>query len=161
MERETICRRRDDEREEILEAGADFAGITEVTERIQKGWFGFDRCLATPDIMPQVLKVARILGPKKLLPNPKSGTVVTNLRQAILEAKSGAQVEFRAEGEGVINVRVARVPKLAHQEVLENVKFFVKEVLKQKPKSMSDSGGGTQQSLMPQAPWGFPQKEKG
>ena len=59
-----------------MAAGADYAGITDIVRRINQGWLGFDRCLATPTIMPQVMKCARVLGPRKMMPNPKSGTVV-------------------------------------------------------------------------------------
>merc|ERR1711879_518384 len=112
----------DDEIEEMLKAGADNAGITEPVRRIGQGWLGFDRCLATPGIMPQVMKIARVLGPKKMMPNPKSGTVVANLKQAIKEAKGGTLLEFRAEGEGEVVATIADTG-FSDAQVLENLKF--------------------------------------
>ncbi|CAK9095597.1 unnamed protein product [Durusdinium trenchii] len=96
----------DDQIQEMMEAGADVAGITEPLRRINQGWMGFDRCLATPSIMPQVMKVAKVLGPRKMMPNPKSGTVVPNLKTAIKEAKSGSLLEYRAEGEGDLKATI-------------------------------------------------------
>jgi len=90
----------DEEAKEMIALGADFAGITDVSQRIEKGWLGFDRCIATPSIMRRVLPLAKILGPAGLMPSPRSGTVVENLRVAIKETKAGNQLEYRAKGEG-------------------------------------------------------------
>ncbi len=119
----------DSEAEELEKAGADFAGLTENLAKIQKGWLGFDRCIATPAVMPKILPVARILGPKKLMPNPKSGTVVTDLKAAIKEFKSGGSVEFRAEDDGFVKVVIGHT-QFSDAQVLDNVKFFVREILK-------------------------------
>merc|ERR1719421_2640062 len=105
--------------------------------------------------MPQVVQLGRHLGPKGLMPNAKTGTVVTDLPAAIRDAKSGAQVEFRAKGEGEVTVPIARLPKFSHQQILDNMKFFVKEVLKQKPKGMADGDGSSGVT----EPWGFPKKD--
>lgn len=126
--------------QEMIQAGADFAGMNELLQRIGKGWTGFDRCLATPAVMPQVMKVAKILGPKKLMPNPKSGTLVTDLKRAILESKSGAQIEYRTrENLPIVDVNIGSLdaPSVAN---LENIKFIVKEILKHK--SRQAAGGG-------------------
>lgn len=131
----------DDEAEEMIQCGADFAGISDPLRRIGQGWLGFDRCLATPQIMPQVMKIARVLGPKKMMPNPKSGTVVTNLRQAIKEAKGGTLLEYRAESEGVVSATIADV-SFTDGMVLDNIKFFVQTLLRARPRGPGSSGSG-------------------
>lgn len=122
----------------MLAAGADFAGITEPIRRINAGAIMFDRCLASFKIMPEVLKVAKILGPRKLMPNPRSGTVVHDLEAAVKQAKSGNQLEYRAVASGpevpgdaevVINLGSVRTT------LLENMKFFVGELLSNQPRS--------------------------
>eukprot|EP00405_Crypthecodinium_cohnii_P036005 CAMPEP_0206547970 /NCGR_PEP_ID=MMETSP0325_2-20121206/13609_1 /ASSEMBLY_ACC=CAM_ASM_000347 /TAXON_ID=2866 /ORGANISM="Crypthecodinium cohnii, Strain Seligo" /LENGTH=343 /DNA_ID=CAMNT_0054047369 /DNA_START=8 /DNA_END=1036 /DNA_ORIENTATION=- len=147
----------DDEVEEMLAAGADYAGITEPLRRIGTGWLGFDRCLATPNIMPQVMKVARVLGPKRMMPNPRSGTVVTNLKGAIQEAKGGTLLEYRAESEGEIRAIIAD-QNFSDAQVLENLKFFVQTLLRARPRGSSGGGGapgaaaGGSKPLIPGAP---------
>ena len=130
----------DGEAEEMVQAGAEFAGLGELVNRIQKGWLGFDRCIATASVMQKILPIARILGPKKLMPNPKSGTIVTDLKAAIKEIKAGGLVEFRADDHGVVKVVIAS-SEFADSDVLENMKFFVKELLKQKPKTAASGAG--------------------
>ena len=126
--------------QEMLEAGADFAGMNELLQRIGKGWTGFDRCIATPAVMPQVMKVAKVLGPKKLMPNPKSGTLVTDLKRAIIESKSGAQLEYRTrETEPIVDIVVGSLDAPL-QSNLDNMKFMVREILKHK--SRQSAGGG-------------------
>ena len=125
---------------EMIEAGADFAGMNELLQRIGKGWTGFDRCIATPAVMPQVMKVAKVLGPRKLMPNPKSGTLVTDLKTAIVEAKSGTLLEYRTmESEPVVTVRIGAMSAPMNAN-LDNVKFFIREILKQKSRQVSASG---------------------
>jgi len=136
----------DDQIEEMLEAGADVAGITEPLRRINQGWMGFDRCLATPSIMPQVLKVAKVLGPRKMMPNPKSGTVVPNLKAAIKEAKSGSLLEYRAEGEGELKATIGNA-EFSDAKILENLKFFVQTLLRARPRS--STGTDTAQGSKP------------
>ncbi|CAL1155401.1 unnamed protein product [Cladocopium goreaui] len=137
----------DDQIEEMLEAGADVAGITEPLRRIGQGWMGFDRCLATPSIMPQVMKVAKVLGPRKMMPNPKSGTVVPNLKVAIKEAKSGSLLEYRAEGEGDLKATIGN-GEFSDAKILENLKFFVQTLLRARPRS-STPGAETGTSKQP------------
>ncbi|CEM11361.1 unnamed protein product [Vitrella brassicaformis CCMP3155] len=134
----------DEEAQEMLDAGADFAGLTQPIQDISKGWIGFERCIATPVVMPQVLKIAKTLGPRRLMPNPKSGTITANLREAIKLAKSGAQIEFRAEGEGEINIQLAHTAFLPAQ-LLENMRHFIREVMKVRTKTTgaTTSGEGT------------------
>ena len=132
---------------EMIEAGADFAGMSELLQRIGKGWSGFDRCIATPAVMPQVMKVAKVLGPRKLMPNPKSGTLVTDLKKAIIEAKSGTLLEYRTlETEPVVTVRIGSLSSPMNAN-LDNMKFFIREILKQKTRQSSsasadESSGG-------------------
>lgn len=130
----------DDEVEEMLQAGADIAGISEPIRKINQGWLGFDRCIATPSIMPQVMKVARILGPRKLMPNPRSGTVVQNLKVAIKEAKGGTMLEYRAEGDGEVRATIADVG-FSDAKLLENLKFFVQTLLRARPRGAGSSAG--------------------
>jgi hypothetical protein len=127
---------------EMIEAGADFAGMNDLLQRIDKGWTGFDRCIATPAVMPQVMKVAKVLGPRKLMPNPKSGTLVTDLKKAIVEAKSGTLLEYRTmETEPIVTVRIGSISASMNSN-LDNVKFFVREILKQKSRQISSAGSG-------------------
>jgi len=132
----------DDEAAEMIAAGADFAGITEPVRRINQGWLGFDRCLASPAIMPQVLKIAKVLGPRKLMPNPKSGTVVPNVKQAIKEVKGGTLLEYRAEGEGELRATIAD-GGLSDAQTLDNMKFLVQTILRARPRTAT---GGTSAS---------------
>jgi len=131
----------DHEADEMLKAGADFAGITDLSRRIGQGWLGFDKCLATPAIMAQVMKLARVLGPRKMMPNPKSGTVVTNLKQGIQEAKSGTLLEFRAEGEGEVRSIIGDAT-FTDAMLLDNVKFFVQTLLRSRPRGAGSTASG-------------------
>eukprot|EP00929_Paragymnodinium_shiwhaense_P034202 TRINITY_DN18643_c0_g1_i2.p1 TRINITY_DN18643_c0_g1~~TRINITY_DN18643_c0_g1_i2.p1 ORF type:complete len:303 (+),score=56.11 TRINITY_DN18643_c0_g1_i2:323-1231(+) len=124
----------DHEMQEMLEAGADIAGISDPIRRINSGWLGFDRCIATPAIMPQVMKVAKILGPRKMMPNPKSGTVVQNLPAAIKEAKGGTLLEYRAEGEGEVRVTIGDATSFSDAQILDNMKFLVQVLLRARPR---------------------------
>ena len=132
--------------QEMLDAGADFAGMNELLQRIGKGWTGFDRCIATPAVMPQVMKVAKVLGPRKLMPNPKSGTLVTDLKRAIIEAKSGAQLEYRTlENEPRVEVNVGSLDAPLNAN-LDNIKFIVRELLKHKSRQSGGAGSGDDNS---------------
>ncbi|CBZ50263.1 ribosomal protein L1, related [Neospora caninum Liverpool] len=136
----------DEEAPAMLALGADYAGVDALLPRIAKGWVGFDKTLAVASVMPKLLKVARVLGPRKLMPSPKSGTVVTNLSEAVRAVKQGEAVEFRAEGDsGEVRVVVGRQDFEASQ-LLENIKCVVKEVLKARPRS-----SGTRQDEATQA----------
>ena len=117
----------------MLRCGADFAGLTEPMNRINKGWLGFDRCITTPSLMPQILKIARILGPKKLMPNPKSGTIVENLKEGISEIKGGGKVEYRADDEGRLQL-VIGLTSFTEGAILDNIKYIVREILRFKGK---------------------------
>lgn len=117
--------------EDAKKAGADIVGAKDLMEAIQKGDINFDRCIATPDMMALVGRVGKILGPKGLMPNPKLGTVTTDVVTAIASAKAG-QVEFRPEKNGIVHGGVGRV-SMTEPHLVENVSAYVKAILKVKP----------------------------
>lgn len=112
-------------------AGADLVGAEELVEAIQKGELGFDVCIATPDMMGVVGKVAKILGPRGLMPNPKLGTVTPDVEKAVKAAKAG-QVEFKVEKAGIVHAGVGKVG-FAEDAIVENIKAFIGAVSKAKP----------------------------
>ncbi|MXY67615.1 MAG: 50S ribosomal protein L1 [Acidobacteriia bacterium] len=117
---------------EAEEAGADFFGGEEYVEKIQKeGWLGFDAVVATPDMMRVVSRVGRILGPRGLMPNPKTGTVTVDIAQAVSEVKAG-KVEFRVDRGSVIHAPVGKLGFAADQ-IVENADTLIGAVLKAKP----------------------------
>ena len=116
---------------EAQEAGADIVGSDDLAEKIQNGDVNFDRCIATPDMMAVVGKLGKILGPKSLMPNPKLGTVTTDLRSAVLAAKAG-QVEFRVEKQGIVHAGVGKA-SFSEQALSANVSAFVGAIIKAKP----------------------------
>lgn len=117
--------------QKALDAGADYAGAEEYIEQIQKGWFDFDVVIATPDMMPKLGKLGRTLGTKGLMPNPKSGTVTTNVEQAVAEFKRG-KLAFRVDKLGSIHVGIGKVDFTAEQ-IEDNFKAFMAEINKLKP----------------------------
>ncbi|MEE3050851.1 MAG: 50S ribosomal protein L1 [Pseudomonadota bacterium] len=120
-----------DKAKEAEAAGADFVGAEDLAEKIQNGETGFDRCIATPDMMAVVGKLGKILGPKGLMPNPKLGTVTQDVTNAIKAAKAG-QIEFRVEKEGIVHAGVGKASFSADQ-LVENVAAFVDTIVKAKP----------------------------
>lgn len=122
---------KDDKVEEALKAGADIAGSDSLLEDIKAGVINFDVCIATPDMMPKISAVAKILGPKGIMPNPKLGTVTTNVPQAIKQVKAG-QVEFRVEKAGIVHTGVGKV-SFAPKALVENIKTLYDAVVKAKP----------------------------
>ena len=119
---------------EASEAGADYVGDTDMLEKIEKeNWFDFDTLIATPDMMPQLGKLGKILGPKGLMPNPKTGTVTTNVKQAVLDAKGG-KVEYRTDSYGNIHGVIGKV-SFSDEDLLENLNAFVKTIIKAKPQA--------------------------
>lgn len=116
---------------EAQEAGADYVGSADLIEKIKGGWFDFDVAIATPDMMSEVGKLGRILGPRGLMPNPKSGTVTFDVAKAIKEAKAG-KIEYRVDRGANIHVPVGKISFDTHK-LVENVKALVLELLRAKP----------------------------
>lgn len=122
---------RGDKAEEARAAGADVVGAEDLAEAIQAGEINFDRCVATPDMMPVVGRLGRILGPRGLMPNPKLGTVTPNVGQAVRSAKAG-QVQFRVEKAGLVHGGVGKA-SFEDGQLLDNIKAFVDAVNRAKP----------------------------
>ena len=122
---------RDDKAEEAKAAGADVVGAEDLVEQIQKGQINFDRCIASPDMMPLVGCLGKVLGPRGLMPNPKVGTVTPDVAGAVQSAKGGA-VEFKVEKAGIVHAGVGKV-SFNEDALVGNVKAFVDAVLKAKP----------------------------
>jgi len=120
-----------DKAEAAKGAGADIVGAEDLAEKIQAGEMNFERCIATPDMMPIVGRLGRVLGPRGLMPNPKLGTV-TNDVVAAIEAAKGGQVEFRVEKAGIVHAGVGKV-SFAEEALVENVKAFVGAISRAKP----------------------------
>lgn len=119
--------------EAALEAGAEFAGVTEYVDKIKEGWLDFDVAVATPEAMKVVRTIARVLGPKGLMPNPKSGTVSDNIAQAIKEVKAG-RVEFKMDKAANIGVGVGK-RSFTETQIAENVSALVSAIGKARPAS--------------------------
>ncbi|MGI9449580.1 MAG: 50S ribosomal protein L1 [Geminicoccaceae bacterium] len=120
-----------DKAEEAKNAGADVVGADDLAQAIQGGEINFDRCIATPDMMPVVGRLGRVLGPRGLMPNPKLGTVTPNVAEAI-EAAKGGQVQFRVEKAGIIHGGVGKA-SFEETKLIDNIKAFVDAVNKAKP----------------------------
>ncbi len=122
---------KDQKAEEATAAGADLVGAEDLMESIQKGNIDFDRCIATPDMMPIVGRLGKVLGPRNLMPNPKVGTVTIDIKSAV-EAAKGGEVQFRAEKSGVVQAGVGKA-SFDEKKLVENVKAFIDAVNKAKP----------------------------
>jgi large subunit ribosomal protein L1 len=119
------------------EAGADIVGDSDLAERVQAGQIEFDRCIATPDMMAVVGRLGKVLGPRGLMPNPKLGTVTSDVAEAVKAAKGG-QVEFRAEKAGLVHAGVGKA-SFSKDALVANVKAFVGAVAKAKPSGAKGS----------------------
>ena len=117
--------------DEAKAAGADIVGAEDLMETVQGGTIDFDRCIATPDMMPIVGRLGKVLGPRNLMPNPKVGTVTMDVKQAVEDAKGG-QVQFKAEKAGVVHAGIGKI-SFDEAKLVENVKAFVDAVAKAKP----------------------------
>ncbi len=117
--------------DEAKAAGADVVGAEDLVAAVQSGTIAFDRCIATPDMMPLVGRLGKILGPRGLMPNPKVGTVTMDISGAVKSSKGGA-VEFRVEKAGIIHGSVGKV-SFAQEKLVENIAAFVDAVAKAKP----------------------------
>ncbi|MCK5696117.1 MAG: 50S ribosomal protein L1 [Desulfobacula sp.] len=118
---------------EALDAGADFIADDETIKKIQDGWFGFDKAIATPDMMGAVGKLGRILGPRGLMPNAKTGTVTFELEKAINELKAG-KIDFRVEKAGIVHAPIGKI-SFGAQKLTENAKAFLEKLVALKPAS--------------------------
>lgn len=118
---------------EATEAGADFAGADDLVEKVQGGWFGFDVAVATPDMMSSVGKLGKMLGPRGLMPNPKSGTVTFEIEKAISEIKAG-KVEYRTDKAGNVHVPIGKV-SFEQEKLLENFETVMDAVMRARPQA--------------------------
>ena len=119
--------------DEAKKAGADVVGGEELIDKVANGFLDFDRVIATPDMMPKMSKVARVLGPKGLMPNPKLGTVTNNVAEAVANAKAG-QIEYRAEKKGIIHAGIGKM-SFATDKLVENANALIEQLKKVKPAS--------------------------
>lgn len=122
-----------DKATEAEEAGADFVGESEYVSKIQQGWFDFDVVVATPDMMGEVGKLGRVLGPKGLMPNPKTGTVTMDVKKAVEEIKAG-KVEYRAEKAGIVHASIGKA-SFDTDKLVENFRTLQDVLTKAKPSS--------------------------
>ncbi len=122
---------KDAKAEEAKAAGADLVGADDLADQVLAGKIDFDRCIATPDMMPLMAKLARVLGPRGLMPNPKLGTVTADVKKAVESAKGGS-VEFRAEKAGIVHAGVGKA-SFGDEKLVENIKAFVAAINRAKP----------------------------
>ena len=120
--------------DEALKAGADYAGSYEYFDKIKGGWTSVDVIIATPDMMPALGKFGKILGPKKLMPNPKSGTVTKDVTKAVKELKGG-KIEFRVDKTGIVHAGIGKV-SFGADKIADNLNAFMSAILKAKPASL-------------------------
>jgi len=118
---------------EALDAGADYSGNDELIEKIKKGWFGFDKAVATPDMMGSVGKIGRLLGPRGLMPNAKTGTVTFDIARAVQELKAG-KIDFKVEKAGIVHVPMGKV-SFGVEKIVENAAAFLETIVRLKPAS--------------------------
>ena len=119
--------------QEALDAGADFVGNDDLIEKIKKGWFGFDKAVATPDMMGTVGKIGKLLGPRGLMPNAKVGTVTFDLARAVKEIKAG-KIDFKVEKAGIVHVPMGKV-SFGADKIVQNASVFLETILRLKPAS--------------------------
>lgn len=122
-----------DKAKEAEAAGADFVGADDYIQKINDGWLDFDKVIATPDMMPVVSRVARVLGPRGLMPNPKSGTVTVDVKKAVDDERKG-KVEFRAEKAGIVHAPIGK-KSFGKQKLKENLNSLAETLMKLKPAS--------------------------
>ncbi|MGR3973194.1 MAG: 50S ribosomal protein L1 [Candidatus Rhabdochlamydia sp.] len=120
-----------DKVKEALDAGADYAGHDDLFEKVKNGWTNFDAVVATPDMMREVGKLGKILGPRALMPSPKSGTVTTDVATAVKEIKAG-RIEFKTDKFGVISGSIGKL-SFSEEQLVQNMKAFVSAISKAKP----------------------------
>ncbi len=118
---------------EAKDAGADYVGFEEYLKKINENWFDFDVMIATPDVMGEVGKLGKILGPRGLMPNPKSGTVTIDVGKAVKEVKAG-KIEFRVDKTGILHVNVGKA-SFSEPQLVDNIRAFMDTVVRLKPAS--------------------------
>ncbi len=123
-----------DKADEALDAGADYAGDKEYLDKIKGGWTDVDIIISTPDMMAEVGKLGRILGPKKLMPNPKSGTVTPNVKNAVTEVKKG-KIEYRVDKNGIVHTIIGK-SSFDKSKLLDNCNAIMNAIIKAKPSSL-------------------------
>ena len=122
-----------DKLKEALEAGADFAGNEELFEKVKGGWTDFDAVISTPDMMRDVGKLGKVLGPRGLMPTPKAGTVTNDIANAVREIKAG-RIEFKSDKYGVVSNAIGKL-SFSKEKLAENIKTFISAVARAKPAS--------------------------
>lgn len=122
-----------DKEAEATGAGADHAGLAEYVEKIEKGWTDVDVIIATPSVMPKIARLGKILGPRNLMPNPKSGTVTDNVADAVKEVKGG-KIAFRVDKQGIIHASIGRV-SFTKEKIRDNTHELLSAIVKLKPSS--------------------------
>jgi large subunit ribosomal protein L1 len=118
---------------EALDAGADFTGGDDLIEKIKKGWFGFDKVVATPDMMGSVGKIGKLLGPKGLMPNAKTGTVTFDVARAVNDLKAG-KIDFKVEKAGIVHAPMGKV-SFGVEKIMQNAAAFLETIIRLKPAS--------------------------
>ena len=118
---------------EALDAKADFVGNDDLIEKIKEGWFGFDKAVATPDMMGSVGKIGRLLGPRGLMPNAKTGTVTFDVDKAVKELKAG-KIDFKVEKAGIIHAPMGKV-SFGVDKIVQNMGAFIETIIRLKPAS--------------------------
>ncbi len=116
---------------EAADAGADYCGSDDLIKKIADGWLDFDTVIAAPDVMGQVSKLGKILGPRGLMPNPKLGTVTFDVARAVKEAKAG-KIEYKVEKAGIVHASLGKL-SFGKEKLLDNIKAFIDEIIKAKP----------------------------
>jgi len=128
---------RDAKADEAREAGADLVGAEDLAEQIQNGETGFDRVIATPDMMPIVGRLGKVLGPRGLMPNPKLGSVTNDVTAAVASAKSG-EVQFRVEKTGIVHAGIGKA-SFSEEQIRENLDAFLGAIMRAKPSGVKGS----------------------
>lgn len=128
---------KDDNVQKALDAGADYAGSDEYVKKIQDGWMDFDVVIATPDMMAKIGRLGRVLGPRGMMPNPKSGTVSPDVAKAVQEVKAG-KIDFRTEKKGIVHAGIGKA-SFTEDKLKDNIVEFVKKVVALKPSSAKGS----------------------
>ncbi|MBO5949678.1 MAG: 50S ribosomal protein L1 [Fibrobacteraceae bacterium] len=124
---------KDNNLEAAKNAGADYAGGDDLVQKIQSGWLEFDAVVATPDMMPVISKVAKVLGPRGLMPSPKAGTVTVNVAQTVKELKAG-KIQYRVDKGANVHAPVGKL-SFSDEQLVENIKAVIESVVKAKPQT--------------------------